>query len=165
MKVLGLMNNGIMRPMTWNWQTRHCAWIFGMGPELLLSARVPTISDGESYLVYKVYPPGCAVSEGEALRAQKYGDACTEFHSTMEMTEFDIQATCAVNPRRGCPQYAFWTEPSGQGWRVVYVASKGVSIVDLMCLRDRLKRPSRSKLFVGIKSFKMAALRAQVEGH
>ena len=159
------MNNGIMQPQRWNWQTRHCAWIFGMGPELLLSTRVPTISDGESYQVYKVWDPGDAVPVGEAEQARRQGDDCTEFHSTMEMTERDLTIAATANPKRGCPRYAFWTEPSGEGWRVVYVASKGVQVLDLMCLRDKLRNPSRSKLFVGIKSYRMAILRDQVEGH
>lgn len=155
----------IPQAIQWNWETRSRAWIFGMGPELLLGRSGPVITDGESYEVYQVFAPGVEIEEGEALRSQKQSEACAEFHHTMEMTLQDLTNTCRVDPKRGCPRYAFWIEPRGRGtdeWRTVFVASKGVAVQDLQALRGKLAHPSRSKLMVAIKSFRMKVFRDEV---
>lgn len=167
------MHNGILLPAQskpadaeWSWRTRARAWIFGMGPEALLGLPVSDITDGESYAVHAIWEPGIPIPKGESDRAKRAADACAEFHMVQEMTLTDLQR--AAGFRRVCPAHAFWLKPRARvkgigkaGWDVCYVARKGTSAVDLLCLRDRLGAWAR--LFVAMRSFRMGVMQAQIE--
>jgi hypothetical protein len=154
-------------PPPWSWRTRDRAWIFGTGYEALLGVATPGITDGESYIVYGIFPAGEPIPEGESDKVDRYADAATEFHFCQEMTVPDLVADYKASKGRGViPGHAFWIEPKGEGesaWRCVYVARKGTRVPDLLVLRDKLNRPSRAKLMVALKSHRMAVIRKGIE--
>lgn len=151
-------------PGEWSWRTRARAWIFGMGPEALLGMTAAPITDGESYAVWRVWPAGTSIPKGEAENTRRQSDDATEFHLAQEMTIEDLHQAAKGGAR--CPANAFWLESSGkhgkEAWQVRYVARKGVPVLDLLVLRDRLGPSAR--LFVATKSFRMGAINAVIEG-
>ncbi len=165
------MNNTTLQPPDKNevsWRTRARAWIFGMDVEALLGIHVADITDGESYIVHRVFPAGIEVPDGEHEKAQRMAQDATEFHLGVEMTMDDLRNDVRLTNGRGVlASHAFWMESTGKvgsdGWRVCYVMRSGTSAVEILCLRDRLGKPSRAKLMVTKKSYRMKVMREEIE--
>ena len=164
---IGKQGNGQTHPQEWSWRTRARAWIFGTADtELILGTFLTGITDGESYLCPRLFDAGQQIPEGENEKVRQLSNAAAEFHLCQEMTIDDLLQSVAAKRHAATPGHAFWIEPKTDGksaWRVCYAARKGASVVDLLCLRDRLARPGKARLMVAIKSWRMKVMNEELK--
>ena len=159
----------------WTAKYMRQAWIFNMGDEIRPTGMErPLIRDGGECVVYRVWKSGEQIQAGESdkPKPRQLANQSAQFFHALEVShDAMLNAISQMGILSTTPLCGFWVEktgdnPSGDHWRVLYVADPQTPTIDILAVRSRFTHPGRCMFMATMpgKSFRMKIFKEGIDG-